>query len=216
MIKAIIFDMDGLIVNTETLYSKAVQKVIGKREKQYTFKVKRQMMGRTGIEAMRILKDKLGLKKSAEEILKEREKIYGRILSQTKIKPFPGTLELLKLLNALRIKKALASSSSGKWIKLTLKKLNIAKEFKVVVSGDEVKKGKPNPEIYLLAAKRLDLSPQDCLVLEDSLAGVKSAKRAGMKCIAVPNKYTKGIDFSRADKVVNSLEEINYSLIKQI
>lgn len=213
MIKAVIFDMDGLMVDTESLYSQAMSRVAEKRGKCFTLQIKQKLMGRLAIESLTIFKEQLGLEESPEQLLAEREEIYEKLLSQNVI-PMPGLFKLLDLLNKLGIRKAIASSSKRKWIELILNKLDIQKQFEIIVSGEEIKQGKPNPEIYLLTSKKLNLEPEECLVLEDAISGVASAKSAKMKCIAVPNQFTQGIDFSNADLVVNSLEEIDEALFK--
>mgnify|MGYP001117550219 CR=1 FL=1 len=215
MIKAIIFDMDGLMVDTETLYVKVASGIARKKGKRFTLQLKRKMMGRKAIDALKIFKRELGFLEPIEEIIQEREKTYGRLLSR-EIRTMPGLFNLLKRLEKTKIKKAIASSSALKWIQLILKKLKISKKFDVIVSGDGVKKGKPDPEIYLLTAKKLRLKPEECLVLEDNPTGVKAAKRAGMKCIAVPNKFTKNQKFSRVDLKVKSLNNITLKIIKTI
>jgi beta-phosphoglucomutase family hydrolase len=212
MIKAVIFDMDGLMVDTEPLYSQAMQQVAQKRGKCFTLELKQKIMGRLAIDSMRIFKEALGLNESPEEILEEREKIYGKLIAQ-EIKPMPGLFKVLELLDKMGIRKAIASSSKRCWIELIIDKLGIRNQFEIIVSGQEIQRGKPNPDIYLLAAKKLNLKPQQCLVIEDATSGVKSAKSANMKCIAIPNQFTQGLDFSGADLVLNSLEEINEHLL---
>ncbi|MEW6607547.1 MAG: HAD family phosphatase [bacterium] len=207
-IKAVIFDMDGLMVDTEPLYSEAMKQVAAKRGKCFTLPLKQKLMGRLPIESLTIFKEELELEEPAIRLLEEREEIYTRLLAQN-IKPMPGFFKLLHLLNEIGIRKAIASSSKRRFIELIVNKLGIVEQFEVIVSGEEVKYGKPNPDIYLLAAEKLNISPQECLVLEDALTGVMSAKAAKMKCIAVPNQFTQGLDFSCADLVVNSLEEVD-------
>jgi len=215
MIKAVIFDMDGLMVDTEPLYSKAMSQVAEKRGKSFTLEIKQKLMGRRAIESLTIFKEHLGLNESPEELLLEREEIYGKLLAQN-ITPMPGLFKLLELLNKLGLRKAIASSSKQRWIELIINKLGIVDQFEIIVSGEEIKHGKPDPEIYLLTSKKLNLAPEECLVLEDALSGVASAKAAKMKCITVPNQFTQGLDFSNADLVVNSLEEIDEALLKRL
>lgn len=215
MIKAIIFDMDGLMVDTEPLYSQAMQEIAQRRNKCFTLELKQKMMGRLGIESMRIFKDALGLNESPEEILKEREKIYEKLITQD-VKPMPGLFNLLELLNKMGLRKAIASSSKRRWVELIITKLGITNEFEVIVSGEEVEHGKPHPDIYLLVAKKLNITPNECLVVEDSLSGVEAAKAANMTCIVIPNQFTQGLNFSYADILLNSLEEINEDLLKRL
>lgn len=215
MIKAVIFDMDGLMVDTEPLYSKAMSQVAEKRGKCFTLDIKQKVMGRLAIESLTIFKETLGLTESARELLEEREGIYGNLLTQG-VTPMPGLFYLLDLLNKLGIRKAIASSSKKQWIDLIIDKLGLEEEFEVIVCGQEVELGKPNPDIYLLAAKKLNLDTAECLVLEDAISGVQAAKAAKMKCIAVPNQFTQGLDFPQVDLVVDSLKRIDEELLSKL
>lgn len=215
MIKAVIFDMDGLMVDTEPLYSQAMQQVAIKRGKSFTLELKQKMMGRVAIDSMRIFKEALRLDESPEEILEEREEIYGKLIADG-VNPMPGLFKVLELLNKMGIKKAIASSSKRCWIELIINKLGIEKQFEIIVCGQEIERGKPNPDIYLLAAKKLNIRPEECLVLEDTVSGLTGAKAANMKCIAIPNQFTQGLDFSSADIILNSLEEINEEMLKTL
>lgn len=205
--------MDGLMVDTESIYTDAMREMARMRDKEFTLEMKRELMGRAGIESMEIFKQRLNLQESPEDLLEERGRVFGRLLSTSKIEPMPGLKELVGLLKRIGKRRAVASSSERHWIATILLRLGLEGEFEVVVSGEDVKKGKPHPEIYLLAAKRLHLPPERCLVLEDTPVGVMAAKEAGMRCIACPNQFTDGLDFHRADLVVSSLKEIDSNLI---
>ncbi|MBI4778612.1 HAD family phosphatase [Candidatus Desantisbacteria bacterium] len=215
MIKAIIFDMDGLMVDTESLYSIALQKIAQKRGKDFTLELKRAMIGRQGRVSMNIFREHLGLTESAEELLIEREDVYGELLNEAELVPMPGLLELLLLTCTMAIPMAIASSSSECWIRIVIDKLGIADRFKAIVSGNNVENGKPCPDVYLLAAKKLGILPQYCLALEDTPTGMEAAKRAGMICVAVPNQYSEGLDFSMADMVINSLKDVEDEVLKK-
>lgn len=107
-----------------------------------------------------------------------------------------------------RKKLGLASTGSKKEILLKLKKTGFDKYFSAIVSRDDVKKGKPYPDIYLAAVKKLNLKPKDCLAVEDTKSGVEAAKSAGLICFAIPNKFSGTQNFSKADKVLKSLKEV--------
>lgn len=214
MIKACVFDMDGLMVETESLYTQALTEIANKKGKIIPKKTRQQIMGRDAIDGMTILKKDLDLEESVLEILNQRENIYQKLLINAILEPLPGLIELLNLLEQMQFQKALASSSQKQWIDIILKKLNITSFFKTIVSRDEVKKSKPNPEIYLLAAKKINLNPNQCLALEDTIPGIEAAKKAGMKCIAIPNKFNKNDIFSEADLVLNSLCEIDKNFLE--
>ncbi len=211
-----IFDLDGVMVDTEPIYFKAMQEMAKKRGKDFTLKIKKRVMGTGGLMSMKIMKENLGLRESPEELLAERGEIYGRLLREQGIRPMPGLFKVLTLLKEMGFDLAIASSSRRKWIELALKELGIAKEFKVIVSGEEVKEAKPAPDIFLLAVSRLGLKRERCFILEDTLVGVEAARRAGIKCIAIPNQYNRDEDFSCATLVVSGLGEINKRMIKNL
>lgn len=216
MIKAVIFDMDGVMVDTESLYSKAAIEIAKKRGKEFTLEIKQEMMGRLGIESMRIFKERLSLDESPEELLAERGIIYDRLLKKDGVKPMPGLFELLDLLDKLKIPFGIASSSKGIWIDLILESLKIKNRFFFIISGDNVVNGKPHPEIYIKSIKILGVHPNKCLVLEDALSGVIAGKAAGAKCIAVRNEFNRDLKFKEADMVVDSLYEITKDVLERL
>ena len=128
----------------------------------------------------------------------------------------PDLLQSLKLFKKNKFKIALASSGTKKYINVVLAKFKIADYFDVIVSGDDIKRGKPDPEIFSVAVKKLGLKPEETLVLEDATNGIEAAKSAGCKCIAVINKMTPPQNYSKADLVINSLEEIDMGLVKKV
>jgi HAD superfamily hydrolase (TIGR01509 family) len=214
MIEAVIFDMDGLMVDTESIYTEAMREMAKRRGKDFTLDVKQWLIGRIGIDSMEIFKERLGLLDAPKDLLMERERLLKEILPRFQLHPMPGLTKLLSLLKRMKKKRAVASSSKRSWVDTVLLHLGLKEEFEIVVSGDDVKRGKPSPEIYLLVAKRLSVSPKKCLVLEDTPVGVMAAKSAGMRCIACPNRYTLGLNFSQADVVVRGLDEISEEMIE--
>jgi len=214
MIKAVIFDMDGLMVDSELFQSMAFKKIL----KRYGIEAKEeivQVIGIREVENWEIIKKKYGLKEDTAKLMKERGKIYIKILKEKAV-AMPGLYKLIDSLKKSGYKIALASSSVYEHVQIVLKKLKLQKDFNIIISGGDVNRGKPDPEVYLITAKKLSVKPIDCLVLEDAYTGVIAAKNAKMKCIAVPNKYTKNQDFSKADLVVKSLEEITIDTIKNL
>ncbi|MEW6681228.1 MAG: HAD family phosphatase [bacterium] len=216
MISAVIFDMDGLMVETESLYSKAAIEIARRRNKEFTLKIKQEMMGRLGIESMRIFKERLSLLESPQELLSERAIIYDRLLRKEGVKPMPGLYELLNLLDSLKIPYSIASSSKRRWIDFILESLKIKDRFVSILSGEDIKNGKPDPEIYIKAIKILGKPQEKCLILEDATSGVISAKKAGAKCIAVRNEFNQGLSFKEADLVLESLKDITKEVLECI
>lgn len=126
--------------------------------------------------------------------------------------PMNGALDLLALLGGKSVRRAVVSSSSHHWVDGWLERLEMAGHFETVVCRGDAERIKPAPDLYLEAARRLGLAPEDCLVIEDSMNGVKSAKAAGMPVWVVPNRVTACLDFSIADGVFSSMEEITRKL----
>ena len=147
-------------------------------------------------------------------MIKERERIY-RDISKDILQIFPGAAELVEALIKNDFK--LAVASSGTWDKLNfnLEEAGLEDSFKVRICANDVNEGKPDPEVYLKAAEKLGVKPEECVVIEDSYNGVKAAKAAGAKCIAVTSTFEKS-KLKEADVIVNSLEEIDISMIKNI
>lgn len=129
----------------------------------------------------------------------------------------PETKPLLELLKKNNLKIALCSSSPKRGVyDYFIDKYNLGKYFDVVIAFEDISKRKPSPDSYLKALKKLKLKKDECIVIEDSEVGVEAAKKAGIKCIAIPNKWTKKGDFSKADIVLKSLKKITPELIKEI
>ena len=136
--------------------------------------------------------------------------IYGQ-----KVSLIEGFAELLSILNKNKIPVALASSSPKTWIDIVLQRFHLLESFKVVVSADELEgDGKPSPAIYLLTAKRLGVSPDRCIAIEDSKNGVLSAKNAGMFCIGFRNGFNDEQDLSRADRIIHQFGELNWQMLQ--
>ena len=211
MIKAVIFDMDGVIIDSEPIESLAWEKVLAEYDKQPIFNDNGliHVVGRNSLEE--IIK-KHGLKDDPEVIRFRKRVVFADLVVQNLI-PKLGFTKLLKALKKERFKLALASNRFEKHVLLIADKLKIKKSFKAIIGNSPEIKTKPAPDIFLKAAKQLGINPEYCLVIEDSEYGIVAAKRAGMKVIAVPNKYTMYQDFSKADKIVKSLSDITMKML---
>jgi HAD superfamily hydrolase (TIGR01509 family) len=128
----------------------------------------------------------------------------------------PGALMLVRELHVAGIPMAVASSSFRKDVQASLRTVGLASMLPMLATGDEVEHTKPAPDLYLLAARRLGLSPSQCIAFEDTQTGLRAAHAAGVPCIAVPNHYSRHHDFSLATQVLNSLEEIGLSTLKSL
>jgi HAD superfamily hydrolase (TIGR01509 family) len=162
------------------------------------------------------LKEKYGLRQTVDELVKMKDERYIDYLKKNENKdvlPVPGVLELIEKSYSNGLKLAIGSSAPVSEIELVLEAFDIGRFFTAVASGEEVPNSKPSPDTFLLAAQKLGISPEDCLVIEDSDNGVKAAKTAGMKCIAFRNPNTKPQNLSGADLLVNHISEITYDII---
>lgn len=203
-IVAAIFDMDGLLVDSEPLYFQAESEVARRYGKDFTIEVMEKMMGQKAIRSMEIMRETLGIHGTPDEILAFRDALYRDLLKKG-VKPMKGAFALLDWLESEGHRKAVATSSRAEFKDIIFDRLGLHDRFELVITGDQVSAGKPSPEIYRLALRRLGLHPTACVVLEDSAVGLKAAKGAGCFCIAVPNRFTRNQDFSEADLVVPDL-----------
>jgi len=214
MIKAIIFDMDGVIVNTEPLLLKG-SRILFKRYGIDHRKTPAQVFGMKALEAMKLKMKIHGLKGDAKKLLKESGPIVYHLVEK-ELKTMPGLFKAFDFIKKNNYKIALATSGWNEYVEHVLNKARIKKYFPVIVTSDMVKKTKPNPEIYFKTAKRLGVKPSECVVIEDAPNGLKAAKRAGMKCIIVPHGGTKSLKFPQADAIIKSLKEINSELLNSL
>ncbi|MDO8553914.1 MAG: HAD family phosphatase [Candidatus Micrarchaeota archaeon] len=204
-IKAILFDMDGVLVDTEDLHCKSYISAL----KRYEIKLTEEEYFEEWTQKGKGIKDYLKEKKiklDAEEIRSVKRAIYHQMLKK-QLMLMPGIKTLLEK-SKLAYKTALVSSSYRVDIDLIVKLTNIGKYFDVIIAKDDVKKVKPEPESFLLAAKLLEIEPRNCIVVEDAEKGVVAAKRAGMICIAIPCRYTMNNDFSLANYRVEKPSDV--------
>lgn len=184
MIKAIIFDMNGVIVDDERLHEEAYRQVIEKYgHKLSSVEYHNEYMGSPNPVNFQKIKEKYDLAVDVDILLREKGEAYLE-LAKKYLQPVPGAVRAIKVF-AKKHQLALVSSSPLLEVQMILKHFAIEQYFSVIVSGDDVKIGKPDPEPYLLAAKRLKLRPYQCMVFEDSKQGIISAKVAGMKVVAL-------------------------------
>lgn len=216
-IKAVIFDMDGLLIDTESLQSKSFELLIKTYGKKPILQ-KNGLVHDVGTKGNipRIVMKKHKINEDVEALTKKRHKIYADILKSTKIRLMPGAKKLLQSLKKTNLKTGIASSSYEKFILVLITRLNLKNYFDVITPIDRVPKPKPHPDLYIETAKKLQVKPENCLAIEDSETGVLAGKTAGMKVIAVPTKYTKNQDFSKADKIVKSLSDITIQMINSL
>ena len=201
--KAIIFDMDGLMIDSERLYIQAQQEIAERFNRKMDRKSLWKMMGRKPIESITMFVEEMDIPAEPEEVLEMRNKIMLEKL-ENDLLPLPGLDHIIDTFHN-KLKLAVATGAQKKFLDLVTDKLGIREKFAVLQDSDDVEKGKPHPEIYSKACRRLALQPGQCVVLEDSSNGVLAGKRAGCYVIAVPSEYTKEQDFSLADSITGDL-----------
>jgi len=217
MFKSIIFDMDGVIIDSEPIHFKVEKKLFKNLGLAISDEEHHSFVGTVSRETWLYIKDKYKLNQSIEELVEMEGVSYmDCLLSQENIKPIPGVTELIEELRRNNVKLVVASSASIKNIETVLQMFNLERFFETKISGDEVNNGKPAPDIFLYAVKIIGAEPEECIVIEDSKNGVEAAKSAGMKCIGFENPNSGKQDLSSADMVINSFSEINYQKLRQI
>lgn len=218
MIKAAIYDMDDLMIKSDPLHAMAWEKVLEEFNHKFSDMPEAQRSRFIGMRVIDICKDiieELKLDIDLESFYKKRIEIFLDIVKND-LETMPGLLRSLELFKQNDYSIALASSGADQYISLVLDRFEIRSYFNTVVSGDCVNIGKPHPETYIVAAKKLGCKPAECLVLEDAKNGIDSAVDAGCKCIAIVNPNTPVQDHSRANLILNSLDEITLEVVEAL
>lgn len=210
MIEAIIFDMDGVIIDSEPLWKKAIINVMKQEGFDFTIEMCNRTKGMRVDEVIKYWKTELNADFDSNKLSKDivEEVIY---LIKKEGEAIEGLEKILKKAKINNMKIALASSSPSLIINVVLKKLNIIDYFDIVQSAEKEEFGKPHPGVFITTAKKLNVNPVNCLVIEDSLHGVIAGKAAKMKVVAMPEKEEKQLNkFAIADSIVNKLTEIRF------
>ena len=212
--KAVIFDMDGVIIDSEPIHFEVDMQTMREFGVNISKDELNKYVGTTNEYMLNDLINKYKVQKSIKEILEYKMELTIRRINETKINAISGIPELLISLKHNNIKTAIGSSSPKELIITVIEKFQLGKYFDCIVSGDEVKEGKPKPDIYLEVSKRIGVNPEECIVIEDSRNGVLAAKNAGMKCFGFRNVNSGNQDLSKADIIVDSIRNIDIEIIK--
>jgi HAD superfamily hydrolase (TIGR01509 family) len=213
VIEAAIFDLDGVLLDSEEVWDAVREAYVRERGGRYDADVQRAMMGMSSVEWPRYLHDSAGVPDEPEEI---NDEVVRRMLAAYRdhLPLVPGAAEAVRRL-ADRFPLALASSSNRPLIDASLELAGLTPFFRVTVSSEEVPRGKPAPDVYLEAALRLGVAPESCVAIEDSHAGIRSAHAAGMRVVAIPNPTYPPDDeaLAHADVVLGSLAELTPEVV---
>lgn len=183
---AVIFDLDGTLVDSEPNYYEAGRRLLARHGvPDYTWEQHTRFIGISTRETLEILRAEYGLTVPVEELLDSKNRIYLE-LARTATEPFPEMRRFVEMLHAAGHPMAVASGSSRAAIEAILAATGLEPLLPVIVSAEEVGRGKPEPDVFLEAARRLGFDPADCVVVEDAPPGAEAAHRAGMRCVVVP------------------------------
>jgi HAD superfamily hydrolase (TIGR01509 family) len=213
VIDAVVFDMDGVLLQSEEVWDEVREEYVRGRSGRYDAEIQRAMMGMSSPEWSRYLHDHAGVPDEPQEINAE---VVRRMLARYRehLPLIPGAVEAVERL-AARYPLGLASSSNRELIDTALVVSGLAPFFSATVSSEEVAHGKPAPDVYLEAARRLGVDPSGCCAVEDSHGGIRSAKSAGMRVVAIPNPtYPPDAEtLALADVTVRSLDELTVDVV---
>ncbi|MCP3682468.1 MAG: HAD family phosphatase [bacterium] len=214
MIKAIMFDMDGLLVNSEPIHHKAWEFIFNQEGLELSEEDYPKFIGGSNESVAEYLIEHSETERSVEELCKVKKEKYLSLLNNITL--MQGAKELLDNAKKENIKLLLTTSTKKDEALAVLGSAGLKDCFDDIVFGDEVEKVKPNPDIYLAAIKKSGFPTENCIAIEDSGAGVAAATSAGLKCIAVPTSLTKIQDFSKATIIIDSLKDINIEKINKL
>jgi HAD superfamily hydrolase (TIGR01509 family) len=205
-IHAVVFDMDGLMFNTEDVYTAVGTEMLRRRGHAFTPELKDAMMGLRPQPTFEVMIRYCNLTDTWQELAAETARLFIERLDES-LAPMPGLLDLLDLLERSKIPKAIGTSSRRELVDVCLKPFHLQKRFQFILAAEDIVNGKPHPEIYLTAAERFGVSPAEMMVLEDSQNGCIAAASAGAFTVAVPGEHSRQHDFSMASLVVESLAD---------
>ena len=214
MTEAVVFDLDGLLLDSEQVWDEVREALVRERGGRWHERAQADMMGMSSGEWSRYMHEELGVPDPPEEINRlVVERMLERYREQLPL--IDGAVGAVRRL-AERWPLGLASSSNRPVIDTALELMGVADLFRTTVSSEEVGRGKPAPDVYLEAARRLGVRPQDVAAIEDSASGIRSAKAAGMRVIAIPNPHFPPPDdvLAQADVVLGSLDELTADAVE--
>lgn len=211
MIKAILWDNDGILVDTEKYYYEATKEILSRYNVNLTKELYIENLLIKSQGAWHLIQDKALSESDIKMIRDERNSIYCSLIEKADVLLLDGVAETLQRLSG-NYKMAVVTSSRKAHFNLIHSKTNILKFFDFTLTREDYNESKPNPEPYLLAVKKMGVDKKECIVIEDSERGLIAAHAAGLDCWVIPNELTKGLNFSLASRVLNSISEIEDEL----
>ena len=207
--RAVIFDLDGVLADSEPWWNQIDAKLLAEHGITYRGEYHQEVLGVSYRLAVEFYKKAFGLSASTEELMRRRGDIAAEVFV-TRVGLFPSAKQVLQELRQMNLRLAVATSSVSASARPFLDRHGLTTFFDVVVTGDQVERGKPHPDIYLLAAELLGVTTDECLVVEDALSGIAAGKAAGMRVAAVPDRrfVDPRVYEKQADYVLNDLSEI--------
>ncbi len=205
-LRATVFDLDGILANTEDLYEQAGETVLARRGKIYDAELREQIMGRPVVDAIKIMIDCHSLPDSVDDLMQECADMLVQLIASS-LAPMPGAISLINDLHSADIPIAVATSATAEYADNVLTRLQLKPLFQFILTSADIQRGKPDPEIYLLAASRLGIPPTQIMVLEDSANGCRAAVAAGAYTVAVPNRHTKNHNFPNVQFIADTLND---------
>lgn len=203
-IEAVVFDLDGIVFNTENVFHASGEELLRRRGLEMPEDLHRNMMGRRAVEAYPMLVERMGLDEPVDRIIEETREIFFGLLD-AHLAPMPGLFELLDAIEDRGLPKGIATSSGRAYLEDMLGRFELTSRFRMLLSAEDVGRGKPHPEIYEKAAERMGVEPSRMLVLEDSENGTRAAAAAGAFIVSVPHQHSRYMDFSTARHVADGL-----------
>ena len=208
-LRAVIFDLDGILADSEPWWNEIDSKLLAEYGVIYRGEYHREVLGVSYRLAVEFYKKAFGLSASIEELMRRRGEIATEFFAN-RVGLFPSTKRTLERLRDMKVRLAIATSSVSASARPFLDRHGLTPFFDGIVTGDEIERGKPDPDIYLRAAKKLGIGADACLVIEDALSGIAAGKAAGMRVAAIPDRrFVDARDYEKeADYVLGNLSEI--------
>ena len=213
-LRAVLWDMDGVVADTAKQHFESWRFAFERQKVEFPEEEFKPVFGQRNDIIIRKIMGSGVSPATIEKVARDKEEFF-RAAVKKDLKPFPGVIQLLKTIKENGIRAAIGSSAPLENIRAVLGGLGIEEYFQALVYGLEVQEGKPSPQVFQLAARKLGVQPGNCIVIEDAVAGVRAAKSGGMHCIAVTNTHP-AVSLAEADLVVDSLEQIGLNELNKL